>query len=137
MMIPPARRPRWRSGEASLVSSCTGARLSITARAGTLHPDAKDIADLVRVDVALARQFLDTAKGVADRLDAAEREALLEEVSKAPRDAYERNRKAIAIALALAHRAARRGAQPAQTGSRHASPTRSRALPSSSPGRSR
>ena len=76
-----------------------GCEVSITARAGTLHPDAKDIADLARVDVALARQFLDTAKGVADRLDADEREALLEEISKAPRDAYERNRKAIATAL--------------------------------------
>ncbi len=49
--------------------------------------------------LALARQFLDTAKGVADRLDEAEREALLEEVSKAAPDAYERNRKAIATAL--------------------------------------
>ena len=135
-MIPRARRPPWRSGAASRVSFCTAARLSITARAGTLHPGGKDIADLSRVDVALARQFLDTAKGVADRLDEAEREALLEEVSKAPgmpTSATARRSPLRCIG------APGRSTRSAAGGDRlaPASPIRSRAVSSGSPGRSR
>jgi putative DNA primase/helicase len=76
-----------------------GRSVTIAPRAGTLHAGAKDIADLAQTDLALARQFLTDAGGVHDHLDAAEKEALLIEVSWAPTDAYETKRKAIAAAL--------------------------------------
>jgi putative DNA primase/helicase len=76
-----------------------GREVKITPRAGLLAEGAKDIADLLKTDVALASQLLSEAGGLKVMLDTVEKEAFLDEVSRAPTDAYENTRKAIADAL--------------------------------------
>lgn len=76
-----------------------GRRVKVTPRAGTLSAGAKDLNDLLKVDVNLARRALSDAGFIKPSLDAAEKEAFLDEVSQAPTDAYETNRVAIATAL--------------------------------------
>jgi hypothetical protein len=53
-----------------------GRLVKITARAGTLLQGAKDIADVVKADVALGRRMLNETGEVRDCLDQAEKEAL-------------------------------------------------------------
>ena len=76
-----------------------GRKVKITPRAGTLHPGAKDIADLAQTDIDLARQALEDADSVKTALDAAEKEALLDQISWASTDVYENRRKAVAEVL--------------------------------------
>jgi site-specific DNA-cytosine methylase len=76
-----------------------GRLVKIARRAGTLSAGAKDLNDLLRVHVDLVRRALNDAGFIKPSLDAAEREALLDEVSKASTDAYENNRAALATAL--------------------------------------
>ena len=72
-----------------------GRKVSVTPRAGRFAAGAKDLNDLLRIDVELARRQLSEAGGLG-LFDKVEREALLDEVSRAPADTYETNRKAIA-----------------------------------------
>jgi hypothetical protein len=76
-----------------------GREVKITPRAGSLKAGAKDLNDLLQVDVELARRMLTELGELKDCLDSAEKEALLDEVSRASIDAYENHRKAIADAL--------------------------------------
>jgi hypothetical protein len=76
-----------------------GRAVKITPRPETLAPGAKDIADLVQRDVELGGALLDGADVMRNRLDDRERDAFLDEISRAEADAYEQNRKAIAAAL--------------------------------------
>jgi putative DNA primase/helicase len=75
-----------------------GRSVSVTPRAGALHKGAKDLNDLLQVDAQLARRQIDEADGLK-HLDSAEKDALLDHVSRAPRNAYETNRRMIAKAL--------------------------------------
>jgi Protein of unknown function (DUF3631) len=74
---------------------CQGRKVAVTPRAGRFAAGAKDINDLLQIDVELARRQLNEAGGLG-LFDKVEREALLDEVSRAPPDIYENNRKAIA-----------------------------------------
>jgi Protein of unknown function (DUF3631) len=75
-----------------------GRKVSVTPRAGRLAPGAKDLNDLLRIDVELVRRQLSEAGGL-DLLDETEREAMLDGISRLPQDIYENARKAIAKAL--------------------------------------
>jgi hypothetical protein len=72
---------------------------AVTPRAGTLAEGAKDINDLLRIDVELARLQLEQAASPQAMLHPGEKEALLDEVSRASTDVYENGRRAIADAL--------------------------------------
>ena len=74
---------------------CQGRKVAVTPRAGRFAADAKDLNDLLQIDVELARRQLNEAGGLG-LFDKVEREALLEEVSRTSADSYENNRKAIA-----------------------------------------
>jgi hypothetical protein len=56
-----------------------GRKVSVTPRAGRFAPGAKDLNDLLRIDVALARRQLDEAGGIGP-FDKVEREAMLDEM---------------------------------------------------------
>jgi Protein of unknown function (DUF3631)/Toprim domain len=75
-----------------------GRKVSVTPRAGRLALEAKDLNDLLRIDAELVRRQLSEAGGL-DLLDEAEREAMLDGISRLPQDIYENARKAIAKAL--------------------------------------
>jgi hypothetical protein len=75
-----------------------GRKVSVTPRAGRLAPGAKDLNDLLKIDIELARRQLNEAGGL-DLLDEIEREAMLDGVSRLPQAIYENARKAIAKAL--------------------------------------
>ena len=70
----------------------------MTPRAGRLAPGAKDLNDLLQIDVELARRQLNEAGGLG-LFDKVEREAVLDEISRLPQDVYENTRKAVAKAL--------------------------------------
>jgi hypothetical protein len=76
-----------------------GRRTAVTPRAGELSPNAKDVNDLLKVDVELGGLQLEQAASPQAMLGPAEKEALLDEVSRAPTDAYENGRKTVAEAL--------------------------------------
>jgi putative DNA primase/helicase len=73
-------------------------KVSVTPRAGRFAHGAKDLNDLLRIDVALARRQLDEAGGIGP-FDKVEREAMLEEISRLPQDVYENIRKSVARML--------------------------------------
>ena len=75
-----------------------GRKVSVTPRAGRLAPGAKDLNDLLRIDVALARRQLNEAGGIGP-FDKVEREAMLDEISRLPQDVYENIRKSVARML--------------------------------------
>jgi hypothetical protein len=75
-----------------------GRAVTVTPPAGALAKGSKDLNDLLRIDVRHARRQLDEAGGL-ELLNAAERDVLLDEISRAPTDRYEVSRKAIALAL--------------------------------------
>jgi hypothetical protein len=75
-----------------------GRKVSVTPRAARLAPGAKDLNDLLRIDVELVRRQLSEAGGL-HLLDETEREAMLDGISRLPQDIYENARKAIAKAL--------------------------------------
>jgi putative DNA primase/helicase len=76
-----------------------GRQAAVTPRAGTLAVDAKDINDLWRIDVELARLQLAEAASPQVMLHPSEKEALLDLLSRAETDAYENGRVAAAAAL--------------------------------------
>ena len=96
---PPGSAPCLALGRGVARLMLQGRAVTITPRAGALKAGAKDIADLLKLDAALASQQLAEASGVKERLDAAEKDALLDALSWAPTDTYENSRKAIANAL--------------------------------------
>jgi hypothetical protein len=96
---PPGSTPCLLLGRGVARVMLQGRPVAITPRAGALKPGAKDIADLLKIDAALARQLLVEAGGIRERLDAAEREALFDEVSRGRDDDYFPNHVAIAKAL--------------------------------------
>jgi hypothetical protein len=75
-----------------------GRKVSVTQRAGRLALGAKDLNDLLRIDVELVRRQLSEAGGLG-LLDEIEREAMLDEISRLPQDIYENARKVITKAL--------------------------------------
>jgi hypothetical protein len=76
-----------------------GKKAAITPRAVTLAKNAKDLNDLLKIDIALARRQLEEAAELKDMLNDREMEALKEEISRASIDAYESCRKFIAKTL--------------------------------------
>ena len=75
-----------------------GREVEATRPPGGFAVGAKDINDLLQIDANLAHRQLDETVGPSLVGDA-EMEALLDEVSRASRDVYEKHRKAIANAL--------------------------------------
>ena len=75
-----------------------GRKVSVTPRAGRFAAGAKDLNDLLQIDVELARRQLNEAGGLG-LFDKVEREAVLDEISRLPQDAYENTRKAVAKVL--------------------------------------
>jgi hypothetical protein len=75
-----------------------GRKVSVTPRAGRLFRGAKDLNDLLKIDIELVRRQLREAGGL-HLLDGTEREAMLDGISRLPQDIYENARKAIAKAL--------------------------------------
>jgi hypothetical protein len=76
-----------------------GRRTAVTPRAGALHEGAKDINDLLKIDIELARVQLEQAALPQAMLHPGEKDALLDEVSRASTDVYENGRVAVAAAL--------------------------------------
>jgi putative DNA primase/helicase len=76
-----------------------GKQAAVTPRAGLLAKGAKDLNDLFQIDVGLARRMLKELGEPKDCLDPAEKEALLDEVSRVSTDVYENHRKVVAEAL--------------------------------------
>ena len=70
----------------------------MTPRAGRFAAGAKDLNDLLQIDVELARRQLNEAGGLG-LFDKVEREAVLDGISRLPQDTYENARKAIAKVL--------------------------------------
>ena len=106
-------------------------KVSVTPRAGRLAPGAKDLNDLLQIDVELARRQLSEAGGL-DLFDEIEREAMLDGISRLPQDIYENARKAIAKALNWRCRSARRRPEAA---THQAFASRARTIRSRRPGR--
>jgi hypothetical protein len=79
---------------------CQGREVITTKPAGEFAVSAKDINDLLKIDIDLARRQLDEKETVTPALIGdAEIEALLDEVSRVSKDIYEKRRKAIAAAI--------------------------------------
>jgi hypothetical protein len=76
-----------------------GRQAAVTPRAGELSVGAKDINDLLKANVELARLQLEQAASPQAMLGPAEKEALLDEVSRASVDVYENGRATVAAAL--------------------------------------
>ena len=76
-----------------------GRQAAVTPRAGELSPNAKDVNDLMKVNVELARLQLEQAASPQAMLHPSEKEALLDEISRASTDVYENGRLAVAAAL--------------------------------------
>jgi putative DNA primase/helicase len=102
---PPGSAPCLALGRGVARLMLQGRAVSVTPRAGALKSGAKDIADLLKLHAALASQQLAEAGSVKERLDAAEKDALLDEISWAKTDAYENSRKTIATTLGWRARA--------------------------------
>jgi hypothetical protein len=73
-------------------------KVLVTPRAGRFLPGAKDINDLLRADIELARRQLKEAGGL-EAFDKVEREAVLDGISRLPDDEYNSHRAAIAKAV--------------------------------------
>ncbi|HZZ23596.1 MAG TPA: DUF3631 domain-containing protein [Roseiarcus sp.] len=76
-----------------------GRQTAVTPRAGSLNAAAKDIADLAKIDIKLACLLLDEAAAPQVMLGPAEKEAALDEISRASTDAYENGRLTAAAAI--------------------------------------
>jgi putative DNA primase/helicase len=74
-------------------------QVGVTPRAGALAEGCKDINDLLQKDIELARLQLEQAALPQAMLGPAEKNSLLDEISRAETDAYENGRVAAAAAL--------------------------------------